>query len=370
MAKVLVVDDNQSMLMVLRLFLEKAGHEPILCYDGLEGLKQVEARKPDLIISDLMMPKMNGYQFCEQVRANPNSRDIPIIMLSARYQGVDKEVALKAGATDYLSKDTSQTALMKRIEELLTQSASSNVSNIANALIGVVSLRGGSGVTSLAVNMTVALSAALKTQAALIDLMPLGGHAALMLGLRPTSYVGRALVGLNNNNNLEELRTHFVAYSTTIHLLASASSGDAVVFSLDPLKKLTALLQSNFPISLFDLPRTTLESDLAPLLKSFSKIVLVLSPDIPSIQSTFLALQILNKQGVPDDRIILVVNETMPQGGLPMETLEKALKRPLTVKIPFEPEMIVAINNRRPLLLHSPKSGGAAAIARLASTLV
>ena len=120
MANILVIDDDRDILRLLEFALNRAGHDVIIASDGQQGLAELEAQKPDLIVADIMMPKMTGYDFCKQVRASSGAVDIPIIIFSARFQPVDKQTALQAGATDYLPKSISPDALVKRIEELLS----------------------------------------------------------------------------------------------------------------------------------------------------------------------------------------------------------------------------------------------------------
>ncbi|HXW00707.1 MAG TPA: response regulator, partial [Anaerolineae bacterium] len=134
MANILLVDDDKNILRLLEFTLKRAGHSVMMCDDGVQGLAQVKAQPPDLIVADVMMPKMTGYEFCKQVRTKLELKDIPIIMFSARFQPVDKQTALDAGATDYLSKSTSPDTLLHRISELLP--AQQPAKAIQQAVIG------------------------------------------------------------------------------------------------------------------------------------------------------------------------------------------------------------------------------------------
>lgn len=365
MAKILVIDDDKDILRLLEFTLKRVGHEVITCADGLQGLAEVEAQHPDLIVADIMMPKMTGYEFCKHVRAQPSSAEIPIIIFSARFQPIDKQTALDAGATDYLSKSSSPEVLIKAITEHLPSASSTTTGTV----IGFFSLRGGTGVTSLAVNTAVALAFIQKTKPALVDLTPLGGHAALMLGLRPTSSVVNAL-SARSDFILDSIKPHFIEHGSGIQLLPSTLDYEHQLATVDQrLKHLITALKSGFPFVIFDNPHI-LVPEFRPILQLFDKIALVLSPDMPSLQSTATALQALTWLGVPEIKIALVVNQVTPQGALPLEMIKKAVKRPLAAHIPFEPAMIKAINNGNPLLLDSPKSAGAAAIAQLATSLV
>ncbi|MBN1991789.1 MAG: response regulator [Anaerolineae bacterium] len=367
MATILVIDDDQSILRLLEFTIKRAGHNIITSTDGLQGLAQAEAQKPDLIVADVMMPNMTGYEFCKQARANPVLQETPIIVFSARFQPVDKQTALEAGATDYLPKTTSPDHLIKRINELISTSQKPVA---ARGVVGLFSLRGGAGVTSLAVNLAVVLAQSQKKPTSLVDLARLGGHAALMLGLRPTGSLAQALTNASNTLTPDAIKPHLMPHPAGLHLLASSHVyGHELSLADHRLEQLVSLLKSGFPFVVLDIP-CFLEPDFAAALQLFDKIGLVLSPDMPSLQSTAIALQSLARLGVTEDKIALVVNQIMAQGALPLETIQKAIKRPVAASIPYEPEMIRAINSGKPLVLNSPNCAGATAIIGLANTLL
>ncbi len=366
MAHVLVVDDDKTILRLVEFSLKRAGHSVTICEDGVQGLAQAQAQPPDIIVADVMMPKMTGYEFCRQVRTKLNLPDTPIIMFSARFQPVDKQTALQAGATDFLPKTTSPDALVRRIEELLPQQTTA----AAHATIGLFSLRGGVGLTSLGVNLALALVAAQKTPTALVDLAPIGGHAALMLGLRPTSSLADALFSSGDTVSMDTVKPYLLAHPAGVQLLASALVYDHMVHLNDNrLAQLVTALKTGFALTVLDIPHL-LEPRLEPVLQLFDKLALVLSPDMPSLQSTAMTLQGLARLNIPENKIVFVVNHVMPQGALPPEIIQKTLKRPVLATIPFEPEMIKAVNSGKPLLINSPQSAGAAAITRLAAALL
>jgi pilus assembly protein CpaE len=367
MANILVVDDDKNILRLLEFALKRAGHIVIACDDGVQGLAQAKTQPPDLIVADVMMPKMTGYEFCKQVRTNLGLTETPIIMFSARFQPIDRQTALDAGATDFLSKSTSPDVLISRIAELLPTQQPALATQTA---IGLFSLRGGTGVTSLAVNIALALALTKKAKTALVDLASLSGHTALMLGLRPTSSVADALFASKDEVTLEAIKPHFIQHNAGVQLLASSLNYDHLLHLSDQrLEQLITVLKAGFPFTVVDIPHL-LEQRAGPLLRLFDKVGLVLSPDMPSLQSVAMALQGLSRLGVADSHIMLIVNNVLPQGGLPLEIIQKTIKRPIVATIPYEPEMIKAVNSGKPLLLNSPQSPAAAAIAKLANMLL
>jgi pilus assembly protein CpaE len=366
MAHILVIDDDQDILRLLEFTLKRAGHIVTIARDGVEGLAQVETLKPAAVICDVMMPKMNGYEFCRRVRAKPEIQAIPIIVFSARFQPIDKQTALDAGATDYLPKSVSPDVLNERIDELLSATGGPPT---ARGIMGIFSLRGGVGVTTLAVNLAVGVALAHKTKVTLVDMAEFGGHVALMLGLRPTSHVAGLLDSLQGNFSRERVQPHLMAHSAGIQVLASLPTFEETPLPAEHLLPFMRHLKSTTPVVILDLPGA-LAPGVSPILSLLDKMIVLLSPDIPSLQSTATALQGLLKLGVPDQAIKLVVNQVNPHQALPVETIEKTLKRPILVSIPFEAEMVRAVNSGKPLLLSYPKSPGAMALGKLAVTIL
>ncbi len=122
MARVLVVEDEESLLQTLRYNLVQAGHEVRLSTNGAQALELARAGDFDLIILDVMLPGLDGFEVCRQVRSdafNPAVSQVPIIMLTARDEEIDRVVGLELGADDYLSKPFSMRELLARVKALL-----------------------------------------------------------------------------------------------------------------------------------------------------------------------------------------------------------------------------------------------------------
>ena len=116
---ILVADDEPSILLSLQFLLQKAGYQVRTARDGEEALKAVEAAAPDLILLDAMMPKRDGYDVCQSLRADPAYRDIPIIMLTAKGRDIERQKGLALGATDYVTKPFSTRELVETVRKHL-----------------------------------------------------------------------------------------------------------------------------------------------------------------------------------------------------------------------------------------------------------
>jgi len=119
---ILVVEDEAPLLTLLRYNLEKQGFRVEEAADGQEALLRVAETKPDLILLDWMLPALSGIEVCRQIRRRPNTRDLPIIMVTARTEDQDAVRALDTGADDYIAKPFAMEALMARIRALLRRS--------------------------------------------------------------------------------------------------------------------------------------------------------------------------------------------------------------------------------------------------------
>ncbi|MEE8534948.1 MAG: response regulator [Kiloniellales bacterium] len=118
---ILVVDDEPNIVMSLEFLIKQAGYEVRVARDGEAALQAIEEQPPDLVLLDVMMPKRDGFDVCETIRANPAWKDIPIIMLTAKGRDVEREKGLALGADAYITKPISTREAMERIKQFLSE---------------------------------------------------------------------------------------------------------------------------------------------------------------------------------------------------------------------------------------------------------
>lgn len=116
---VLLVDDEPNIILSLEFLIEQAGYEARVARDGEAALKAIEERKPDLVLLDVMLPKRDGFDVCERIRANPAWNDIRIVMLTAKGRDSEREKGLALGADAYITKPFSTREAMEQIKRFL-----------------------------------------------------------------------------------------------------------------------------------------------------------------------------------------------------------------------------------------------------------
>jgi two-component system phosphate regulon response regulator PhoB len=119
MAKILVIEDEADIREVLDYNLKNAGHEVVEAERGMDGLRLVREREPDLVLLDLMLPDMSGTEVCRTIKDNPATRSLPVVMLTARSEEIDRVVGFEIGADDYITKPFSVRELVLRVRAVL-----------------------------------------------------------------------------------------------------------------------------------------------------------------------------------------------------------------------------------------------------------
>jgi len=127
--KILVIDDEPEVIKILQIRLERDKFQVITANNGKTALQKIKLEIPDLIILDIMMPGMDGYQVCEKIKSDPSTGDIPIIMLTAKNMGEDLEMALEKKADWYVIKPYEYKYLLKKINQLIQRSEKTQISN-------------------------------------------------------------------------------------------------------------------------------------------------------------------------------------------------------------------------------------------------
>ena len=117
--RVLLIEDDPSSIRLVSYTLEQEGYEVLTAMNGLDGLKKVREEAPDLLVLDVMLPGLDGFEVCRRLRADEQTAGLPVLMLSAKAQEIDKTTGLKVGADDYLAKPADPSEIVARVANLL-----------------------------------------------------------------------------------------------------------------------------------------------------------------------------------------------------------------------------------------------------------
>jgi len=119
MARILIVDDSPSQLMSIRRIVEKLGHEALTAEDGAAGVEAAKRELPELILMDVVMPNLNGFQATRSISREPTTKHIPVILVTTKDQDTDRVWGMRQGAKDYIVKPPRESELMARIDALI-----------------------------------------------------------------------------------------------------------------------------------------------------------------------------------------------------------------------------------------------------------
>jgi pilus assembly protein CpaE len=217
--KILIIDDDLDTLRLVGLMLQRQGYQISAATNGQQGLDKAFDEDPDLILLDIMMPDMDGYEVTRRLRKNPSTMETPILMFTAKTQLDDKVIGFEVGANDYLTKPTHPSELQARVKTLLSRvsdkkdTADGGKDEGQSFLIGVLGARGGVGTTSIAVNLAASLQTRTKSDVIVAEMLP--GQGALALDLGTSNPKG--LVDLLSLSKLNEITRDKVRESLTSH---------------------------------------------------------------------------------------------------------------------------------------------------------
>ena len=217
--KILIVDDDLDTLRLVGLMLQRQGYQISAATNGQQGLDKAFEEDPDLILLDVMMPDMDGYEVTRRLRQNPSTVNTPILMFTAKTQLDDKVVGFEVGANDYLTKPTHPSELQARVKTLLARVSRKKTDSGDNAtdnrgyVIGILAPRGGLGVTTLAVNLAAGLFNRTKSEVVVAELLPGQGALALELGLDSS----KGLINLLSTSKVAEITRDKTRETLTHH---------------------------------------------------------------------------------------------------------------------------------------------------------
>ena len=237
--KILIIDDDVDTLRLVGLMLQRQGYEISAASNGSQGLTKALEERPDLILLDVMMPDMDGYEVTRRLRKNPVTAAIPIMMFTAKTRLDDKVTGFEVGADDYLTKPTHPTELQAHVKALLARTVHKDPNDVVTAshehhgyVIGVLAARGGLGVSSLASNLAAGIFTRTQSDVILAELVPGQGTFGLNFGAPNQKGLTEILQGSVVEVTREKVQASLVPHNSGIKLfLASENPRDITLTS-------------------------------------------------------------------------------------------------------------------------------------------
>jgi pilus assembly protein CpaE len=364
--KILVVDDDVDTLKLIGLILQRQGYEVRVASSGAQALSILDEETPSLILLDIMMPEMDGYAVARQLRSEPVSADVPIIMFTAKAQLDDKVAGFEAGADDYLTKPTQPRELLAHIKAVLARASKGKtaapvVSSTAEHgyMVGVVGAKGGLGVSTIALNLGVSIREDRKKDVIVADFRPGQGSLGLELGFQKAEGLNHLLEKKANEINLKEVESQLVQHPSGIRLLLSSRRpGDARHASaLTHFESIASHLPQLARYVILDLgpSLTNLTEKVSP---HCDEIIVVLEPVPHTVDQTRLLMDELSANGVGESKITAVlVNRYRSGVQLSWSQVQEQLKHNISVIFTPAPELTYQASvNGTPLVLQQPDS--------------
>jgi pilus assembly protein CpaE len=369
--RILFVDDEEQIRKLLSTWLARHGYEVTVARDGWEALKAIRAKAPDLVITDVNMPNMNGLELTRRMRADHRTARIPVIMLSARKQADDVLTGYAEGADEYIPKPVEMAVLAAKVEVLIRRFATTRGEAAAKRGGNVVLFihgKGGVGCTTLAVNAAVALAATTIYRVTLLDLNLEFGNAPMLMNLLPS----RTLADLAESAHEELDEATFLTYleqdRSGVRVLAGCDVPErAELVTVPAVQQAIDHLQKQSDYVVIDAPASFAQQVLAAL-DVADAAVIVTAAHLPALKASKQALEVLGKLSFPVERTVLVVNRTSA-AGVEMDHVARFFNRKPDIVVPYTEACDDAADRGRPLMTLHPDSAASKVIRDLAARI-
>ena len=372
--KILIVDDDLDTLKLVGLILQRHGYDIVAANGGLPALQKAAAERPDIILLDLMMPDLDGYEVTRRLRADTSLAHIPIIMFTAKTMLDDKVAGFEAGADDYLTKPTPPSELIAHVKALLARSQGPRAAQAADRgrMVGFLSAKGGVGLTTIALNF-----AALATQSGqdviLADLHPGSGSLSLMLGLTQSQSLAALVTKPVGDINQRAVGAQLVSHASGLRVLPCAvAPGEAgLMNNVTQIEVIVKTLNTMCKLLVLDLGTGIVEATrrIAPMCET---VTVITDPTRPSVLQTKALLADLNTLGLTTGKIdVVIVNRAPSSIQMSWQQVEQLLGYKVALIITPAAELAQqAVEAGMPMVLVRPESFTAEQIKQLTTQVV
>lgn len=359
--KILIVDDDVDTLRLVGLMLQRQGYQIVAANNGQQALVMAKTEEPDLILLDIMMPDLDGYEVTRQLRDNPETSGIPIIMFTAKSQLEDRVTGFEVGADDYLTKPTQPRELFVHVQDILARKqATGVVSPIQRGhVVGILAAKGGQGISTLAINLGIALHTKIRQQVIVAELRPGEGSMALDLGLTPGDGLSRLLELDPAALTIEEIEAALVQHSSGIRLLLSSYLPKDTQYR-GMANEFSAIAQELPNIAnyvLLDLG-VGIHQITEKVLNTCDILIVALEPFPNTVIRTKILIDELASRGFNQERLhTVLINRARTDIQLTWNQVKEQLKSPIAVAFTPVPELAYqAAKKNIPIVIQQPDS--------------
>lgn len=377
---ILIVDDSPTAAPELRSLLEREGYQVFAALRAEEALDTLRSSRVDLVITEALLPTMDGFELVRQVRQLPSSAHLPVIMLTVRSAPEDYAMSFEAGANEYFLKPMEPPKILAAIRGLIARYEMGRLETprvgaagvlpsrtVRGKTITVFSPKGGVGKTTIAVNLAIAIKQCEPSaRVGLIDLSLEEGHDALLLDIVPTSTIVEWAREDLTNATPNMLNQYFVQHRSGVALLAAPLSPEQAEIVRPNIVRLTLQLAPQvFDYVIVDTAANFGESSLVAL-ELAQTILLPVTPDVAAMKSAVNTMRVLQAVNIKQDKVQILSNEIVPRAGLTKDQLESGLGKELFVIPHGGPAFVEAANSGVPLVTQDNPPAAARAIIELA----
>lgn len=362
--KILVVDDDVDTLRLVGLMLQRQGYQIVAANNGTQALSLAQNENPDLILLDIMMPDMDGYEVTRRLRSSAATASTPIIMFTAKSQVDDKVAGFEAGVDDYLTKPTQPRELFAHVKAVLARGGKSRPSTPMEStprerghVIGVLAAKGGLGVSTMAVNVGVSLRIRTRRDVVIAEYRPGDGSIALDLGYLQPDGLERLLLKKADEITPKDIETALALHKSEVRLLlATYKPSDAKnVVMVDKFEAITRLLAYMGQFIVLDLGHsiTPITDKVLPFC---DELILVLEPSPYVLQRTQLLMDELAQKGFGEGRVNAVLyTRQRSELQLTLPIVQQQFKHPISVVFTPAPELVYqSARANTPLVIQHP----------------
>jgi pilus assembly protein CpaE len=370
--KILVVDDDLDTLKLVGLMLERQGYEITVATNGELGLSKAATEKPDLILLDIMMPDIDGYEVTRRLRADPTLAHIPIIMFTAKSMVDDKVAGFEVGADDYLTKPTHPAELTAHVKAVLARSAQARTTPSEKATtIAFLGAKGGLGTTTVALNVAIGLQSR-GQEVILAELNPGRGTVALDLGIPSPLGLGHLLARALKDIHLRSVDAELITHKTGLRLLLSSyrprdTDMEQAVPQMEAIVRNLTVMCTTLLIDL----GSGIRPHVKPVLQLCDRVLLVVEPVFPAPSIARALIDELHGSGISKSRMALVLvlrERTSLQ--IPWRQVESDLALPLAgIITPSTEQAHQASQGGMPIVTMQPDSLMADQLQKLAANI-